>query len=75
MRHTHETARRLRLQGRTIRIGRTPQSGPRFVLVRYDKRREHYLSRNVHNGVEDYITSDDLSRGFEDQIVHLERGS
>lgn len=60
----------IKLLHSTIRIGRTPQCGPIFLLARYDHTRDMFTTRNVHTGVESRIDVADLAQAITDGIAH-----
>lgn len=63
----------IKLLGSTIRIGRTPASGPIFMLESFEHSRDRFTTRNVHNGVKGTITALELSTAIAEGIAHPSR--
>lgn len=60
----------IKLLHSTVRIGRTAQYGPVFLLTKYDHARDVFIARNVLTGVESRINVADLASALADGIAH-----
>ena len=59
------------LRGSTIRVGRTAEYGPTYVLARYDRSHKTYCARNVHNGIEEIVHTRTLLTWWREGLIHV----